>query len=63
MLSFKNEVREGQTGPVWRFGTSGRGEDVRQGCRRVNMVDYYILMFVNGEMRYVETIPGMGGRG
>jgi hypothetical protein len=26
------------------------------------MVEYYILMYVNGKMRPVETIPGMGGR-
>jgi hypothetical protein len=26
------------------------------------MVEYYILMYVNGKMRPVETIPGMGVR-
>jgi hypothetical protein len=24
---------------------------------------YYVLMYENGKMRPVETIPGMGGRG
>jgi hypothetical protein len=36
------------------------GEDIRKGCRRVNMVEYYVLMYENGKMRPVETIPGMG---
>jgi hypothetical protein len=36
------------------------GEDIRKGCRRVNMVEYYILMYENGKMRLVETVPGMG---
>jgi hypothetical protein len=27
------------------------------------MVEYYVLMYENGKMRPVETIPGMGGRG
>jgi hypothetical protein len=26
----------------------------------VNMVEYYVLMYENGKMRAVETIPGMG---
>jgi hypothetical protein len=29
----------------------------------MNMVDYYVLMYENGKMSPVETIPGMGGRG
>jgi hypothetical protein len=37
------------------------GEDIRKGCRRVNVVEYYVLMHENGKMRPVETIPGMGG--
>jgi hypothetical protein len=39
------------------------GEDIMKGCRRVNMVKYYLLMYENGKMRPVETIPEMGGRG
>jgi hypothetical protein len=37
------------------------GEDIRKGCRRVNMVKYYALMYENRKMRLVETVPGMGG--
>jgi hypothetical protein len=35
-------------------------EDIRKDCKRVNMVEYYALMYENGKMRSVETIPGMG---
>jgi hypothetical protein len=38
-------------------------EDVRQGYRTVNMVEYYVLVYENGKMRPIETIPGMGERG
>jgi hypothetical protein len=38
------------------------GGDIRKGCRRVNMVEYYTLMYVNGKMRHIETIPGVEGR-
>jgi hypothetical protein len=38
-------------------------EDIRKGCWRVNMVEYYVLMYENGKMRPVETVPGMGGGG
>jgi hypothetical protein len=39
------------------------GEDIRKGCKRVNMVEYYALMNENGNMRPVETVPRMeGGR-
>jgi hypothetical protein len=31
--------------------------------RRVNVVKYYVLMYENGKMRPVETIPGMGEGG
>jgi hypothetical protein len=34
----------------------GRGEDIRKRCRRVKMVEYYVLMYENGKMRPVETI-------
>jgi hypothetical protein len=39
------------------------GEDIRKGCRRVTMVEYYALMCENGRMRPVESIPGMGEGG
>jgi hypothetical protein len=42
------------------IGPSVRGKDIRKGCRRVNMVEYYALMFAYGKMRPVETVPGMG---
>jgi hypothetical protein len=29
----------------------------------VNVVEYYVLMYENGEMRPAESIPGMGGEG
>jgi hypothetical protein len=36
-------------------------EGDKKGCRRVNMVEYYVLMYENGKMRHVGTIPKMGG--
>jgi hypothetical protein len=30
-----------------------------KGCRRGNMVEILLHMYVNGKMRPVETIPGM----
>jgi hypothetical protein len=42
-------------------GSSGRREDGRKGFRRMNVVNYYILVNENGKMRHVETIPGIGG--
>jgi hypothetical protein len=33
------------------------GEDIRKGCRRVNMVEYYILVYGNVKMRPAEAIP------
>jgi hypothetical protein len=53
----KNDGQEGKTGPVWELALVG-GEDIRKGCRRVK---YYILMYENGKIRPVETIPGLWG--
>jgi hypothetical protein len=39
-------------------GTSGR---IKERVKRVNMWIYYVLMYENGKMRPIETIPGMGG--
>jgi hypothetical protein len=50
----------GRTGPVWKMGTSGKGEDIRKGWRRVNMVENYVHVYVKGKRRLVETNPGMG---
>jgi hypothetical protein len=47
--------------PICWVGTSGKGEYIRKGYRRVNMVEYYTHMYINGKMRPVETIPGMKG--
>jgi hypothetical protein len=38
-------------------------EDVRKGCKRMNMVEYYVLVHENGKMRPVETVLGLGGEG
>jgi hypothetical protein len=35
---YKTGEQESETDPAWGFGSSGRGEDVGKGCRRVNMV-------------------------
>jgi hypothetical protein len=42
-------------------GTSGRGEDIRKGIGELLWRKCYVYMYVNGKMRPVETIPGMGG--
>jgi hypothetical protein len=39
----------------------GEGRNIRKGCGKVNMVEYYVLIYENGKMRPVETLPGMGG--
>jgi hypothetical protein len=43
-----------------RFSTSGRGEDIRKGFRRVNMMEILCIINENGKMRLVENIPEMG---
>jgi hypothetical protein len=59
-------LRKRRTGRLNRsclgVGTTGRGEDVGKGYRRVNMVEYYVLIYENVKMRPVETVPGMGGQ-
>jgi hypothetical protein len=37
------------------------GGDIRKCCRRMKCYKYYVLVYENGKMRPVETIPGMGG--
>jgi hypothetical protein len=34
----KNRKQEDKIGPVWGAGNSGRGENMKKGSRRVNMV-------------------------
>jgi hypothetical protein len=36
-------------------------DDIRKGCKRVNMVKILCLMYINEKVRAVETIPGMVG--
>jgi hypothetical protein len=36
-------------------------EEMGKVCRRENMVQILVNVYVNGKMRPVETIPGMGG--
>jgi hypothetical protein len=43
-------------GPVGRM-------DIRKGCRKLNVVDIYVLMHENGKLRPVEIIPAMGDEG
>jgi hypothetical protein len=38
----------------------GGGENVGKGCRRVNMLQYCVHMYVNGKMRLIGTLPRMG---
>jgi hypothetical protein len=61
MSFFKNGGLEGKTGCVWGLAPVCVGEDIRKGCRRVNMVEYYVVMNENGKMRPVGIIPGLGG--
>jgi hypothetical protein len=49
-------------------GTSGRRDDIRKGCKRVNKVQILCtkivqIMYANGKMRPVETTPGIGEGG
>jgi hypothetical protein len=44
-------------------GTSGRGEEVGKGCRKVNIVQILYTMYINGKRIPIETIPRMGGGG
>jgi hypothetical protein len=37
----KNRDQEGKTGPVWGVGSSGKEEDIRKVCRRVNVVEIF----------------------
>jgi hypothetical protein len=36
-------------------------EDIKKGCRRVNMVEILCTYICKWKMRLVETLPGMGG--
>jgi hypothetical protein len=62
MSFFKNGGQEGKTGPVWGLAPVGGGGH-KERVEEVNMVEYYVLVYENGKMRPIETIPGMGKRG
>jgi hypothetical protein len=34
--------------------------NIKKGCRRVNMVEYYVLMYENGKMRPTELFQEWG---
>jgi hypothetical protein len=59
-MSFsKNGEWEGKTGPVWGL-VPVEGEDIRKRCRRIKVWKYCALLYENGKVRPVETIPGRG---
>jgi hypothetical protein len=60
MPCFKNRGQEGKTGPVWGLALAGVGRILGKGVTGCIWCKYYIYMYVNGKMRPVKTIPGMG---
>jgi hypothetical protein len=61
MSLFQNQKTGRYNRSCLGVGTSVRGEDIRKGYRRVNMVEIHVFMYVNGKMRLNETIIRMGG--
>jgi hypothetical protein len=55
--------REGRTGPVWGIGTSGRREEVRKGCGRMNMVQILCTHVCKWENETCSNYSRNGGRG
>jgi hypothetical protein len=55
------ESRRAEQVLSWGVGTGGRGEEVRDGCGKVNICKYCVHKYVNGKMVPVETIPQMRG--
>jgi hypothetical protein len=49
-------------GLVWGL-VLWEGKDIRKNSKRMNMVEILVLMYENGKMRPVETIPGMEEEG
>jgi hypothetical protein len=41
--------------------STGRGEDIKKRCKRVNNVEILCTHVENGKLRPVEIIPGMEG--
>jgi hypothetical protein len=52
---YENIGQEDRTGSVWEFRIRDWVENVEKGCRRVNMVQICVHMYVNGKMRPVKT--------
>jgi hypothetical protein len=61
----QNQTTGGRNRSCWgwglRVGTSGRGEMVGKGNRRVNMVQKMCIYASNAKMIPVETVPGISG--
>jgi hypothetical protein len=57
---FKNKKQEGKTDPIWGLVPVGGGT-----CKeRVKAAECSVLLYENGKMQQVETIPEMGdGKG
>jgi hypothetical protein len=43
------ETRKRKTSPVWEVGTSGREENIRKGCKRVNMIEMLYTYVYKGK--------------
>jgi hypothetical protein len=54
---YKNRKQEGRTGHVWGVGTSQWGKNVE---RESIWCKYCVHMDINGKVKPVETIPGVG---
>jgi hypothetical protein len=48
-------------GPVWGLGSGGQGRIKGKGIRGWIWWEYSVLMYANGIIRLVETVPGVGG--
>jgi hypothetical protein len=59
MSSFKYREQEGNTGPIWGLVLVGMGSTFGKGVREWIWWKY-VLMYENGKMRPVETVPGKG---
>jgi hypothetical protein len=47
---YKNKKQKGRAGPALEIGTSGKGDNLGKGCRRVNMIKKYCVhKYINGK--------------
>jgi hypothetical protein len=53
--------QEGRTDPAKGFDTSGTREEVGEGCRRVNIVQYCVRVYVNEKMIPLQLFQEWGG--